>query len=143
MSTSLTARLVVRRADEALNFYQRAFGATTVERFTDDDGRVVHAAFSIDGVILALTEEHRAWNNDSPTTLGGSPVVLNLVVHDVDTVARKLEEAGAEVIFAVSDQYYGHREGRFRDPFGHLWIVTSIIEKLSPATIAARGRSQR
>lgn len=143
MATMLTPRLVVRGADAAIDFYRRAFAAELIERFVDDEDRVVHAALSIDGAIIALTEERRDWNNDSPASLGGSPVILNLVVADVDAVAIQLETAGADVIFPVADQYYGHREGRIRDPFGHLWIVTTIVEVLEPEQIRERARAVR
>jgi PhnB protein len=49
MTTSLTPRLVVRGADEAIEFYQRAFGANLEERYLDGEGHVVHAALSIGG----------------------------------------------------------------------------------------------
>lgn len=139
MNISLTARLVVRGADEALAFYGRALGAEVVERYADGDGRVVHAAFSIGGVVIALTEERREWNNDAPPSLGGSPVILNLVVDDVDALGERFVAAGAKEVFPIADQFYGHREGRFRDPFGHLWILTTIVEKLSQEEIAARA----
>jgi len=138
MATSLTPRLVVCGADDALDFYRRAFGAHIDERYVDDANHVVHAAFSIGDVVVALTEERREWHNDAPASLGGSPVLLNLVVDDADAVGALLEAAGAQVVFPIADQYYGHREGRFRDPYGHLWIITTIVEKLSPAEIRAR-----
>jgi PhnB protein len=140
-NTTLTPRLVVRGADRALDFYQRAFGARIEERYADDSGHVVHAAFSIEDVIVALTEEQRDWNNSSPDSLGGSPVILNLVVDDVDALGDRLLAAGAEVVFPIADQFYGHREGRFRDPFGHLWIVTKIVERLTADEIQ-RGLSR-
>ena len=138
----LTPRLIVADADRAIDFYQAAFGAELSERYADDTGRVVHAALAFGKAVVALTEERPEWNNVAPTTLGGTPVILNLVVGDVDTLGERLVEAGAETVFAIADQYYGHREGRFRDPFGHLWIVTTIIEDLSPQQVHARmGRS--
>jgi PhnB protein len=142
MNTSLTPRLVVRGADEALDFYRRALGARIEERYADDGGRVVHAAFSVGPVVVALTEERREWNNDAPPSLGGSPVILNLTVDDADAVGERLTAAGAEVVFPIADQYYGHREGRFRDPFGHLWIVTTILEKLTPDEIGRRAAEE-
>ena len=65
-------------------------------------------------------------------------MILQLVVNDVDALAERLAAAGAEEIFPVADQFYGHREGRFRDPFGHYWIVTTIVEQLSPEEITRR-----
>lgn len=64
--------------------------------------------------------------------------MLNLVVDDVDALGERLLAAGAETIIPIADQFYGHREGRFRDPFGHLWIVTAITEKLTPEQIRVR-----
>jgi PhnB protein len=70
--------------------------------------------------------------------LEGSSVILNLVFDDVDAVAQRLRDAGAEELFPVKDQFYGRREGRFRDPFGHIWIVTTIIEELTSDEIQRR-----
>lgn len=125
----LTPRLIVIGADAALDFYKEVFDAELIERYTDDSGKVVHAAFSIGGALVSLTEETKKWHNVAPPSLDGSPVILNLVVADADVVGEKLTSAGAEVVFPIADQPYGHREGRFRDPYGHLWIITSDDSK--------------
>jgi PhnB protein len=137
-NVTLTPRLVVRGADRAIEFYQRVFGAKLEERFAEENGHVVQAVVSIGDVKISLTEERHEWKNDSPLALKGSSVILNLVVDDVDSVAQRLRDAGAEEVFPVADQFYGRREGRFRDPFGHLWIVTKILEQLSPEEIRRR-----
>ena len=136
--TQLTPRLIVAGADRAIEFYRAAFGAELSERYVDDTGQVVHAALTIGSAIIALTEERPEWHNVAPTSLGGSPVMLNLVVDDVDALGESLLAAGAENVIPIADQFYGHREGRFRDPFGHLWIVTKITEELTPEQIRAR-----
>jgi PhnB protein len=38
-------------------------------------------------------------------------------------------------VIPVADRFYGHREGRIRDPFGHLWILSKPIEEMSPEDI--------
>lgn len=138
MNMTLTPRLIVAGADRAIEFYKAALGADLVERFADDSGAVVHAALEIGEAVIALTEERKDWNNVAPTSLGGTPVILNLVVDDADAVGKAMQSAGAEIVFPIADQFYGHREGRLRDPFGHLWIVTTIVETLSPEEIEAR-----
>lgn len=138
MTDKLFPRLVVAGADRAIDFYTSALGAKLLERFAEDDGHVVHAALSLGDVIISLTDERKEWNNVAPTSLGGSPVILNLVVEEVDEIAARMVEQGATVIFPVADQFYGHREGRFEDPFGHIWIITKIIETLTPEQIEAR-----
>ncbi len=140
MNVALTPRLVVQDPDAALAFYREALGAEVFERYAEPDGHVVHAAFHIGDAVVSLTQERKKWDNNSPPTLGGSPVLLNVVVDDVDALVERFLAAGGEAVIALADQFYGHREGRFRDPFGHLWILTSIVEELTPEQIEARMR---
>ncbi|MBX3232627.1 MAG: VOC family protein [Labilithrix sp.] len=137
----LTPRLVVRDAAGAIAYYTATLGARELERYADDRGHVVHAALALGNAVIALTDEAPEWNNCAPPSLGGSPVILNLEVDDPDEVARKMVAGGGRVIFEVSDQFYGHREGRVQDPFGHLWILTKVIAKMTPEQIreAMRG----
>jgi uncharacterized glyoxalase superfamily protein PhnB len=37
-----------------------------------------------------------------------------------------------------SDRFYGYRDGRLEDPFGHLWMVSQKIEELSPEEMQRR-----
>lgn len=136
-NSTLTPRLVVAEADRAIDFYREAFEAQVLERF-EMGGRVVHAALKVFAAVVAVTEEAAEANNVAPTSLGGSAVILNLVVEDVDAVAQAFIGAGGEAVFPIADQFYGHREGRFRDPFGHLWIITTIRERLTPEEIDER-----
>jgi uncharacterized glyoxalase superfamily protein PhnB len=112
---SLYPRLVVDDADAALTFYAAAFGARTLERHTDGDGRV-----------------------PAPTS-GAVPVIIALYVADADEVARRMVAGGATVVFEVADQPYGERGGRLADPFGHLWMIAQRIENLATAEIQARA----
>jgi PhnB protein len=120
---SLTPRLVVKDAAAAIDFYRTALAAEELDRYVDHDGTILHAGLRIGDAQFSLTEESLP-HNVSPVTLGGSPLILTLVVPDADAVGAALSEAGAEVVFPIADQFYGHREGRLRDPFGHLWIVS-------------------
>ena len=74
----------------------------------------------------------------APRALGGSPVGLHLFVADVDAVVARAVAAGATVIRPVADQFYGDRIGSVKDPFGHVWHVTTHIEDVSPDEIARR-----
>ncbi len=136
---TLTPHLVVAGAARAIDFYKEVFDARELSRYADEKmgGHIVCAELEIEDQMFALSEEHREWKNDAPPSLGGSPVILNLEVPDVDAVGARLEAAGATVIYPISDQFYGERSGRFQDPFGHLWIVTKKIKAMSPAEIQA------
>jgi PhnB protein len=52
-------------------------------------------------------------------------------VQDVDAVIQKAVENGARLIMPAADQFYGDRSGRFEDPFGYIWIVSTHIRDVS------------
>lgn len=129
MIETVLPRLVIRGADEAIAFYQRAFGAEVTERYTAPDGSVVHAELRIGASLLTLKDEDAV--DRSATSYGGSPVLLMLAVSDADSVAAAMLDAGAAVIFEVGDTSYGYRQGRLQDPFGFQWMLSQDIEELS------------
>ena len=54
---------------------------------------------AIGEAVFSVTEEARAWNSDAPPSLGGSPVVLQLRVENVDAAFETMCVAGATVVF--------------------------------------------
>jgi PhnB protein len=91
----------------------------------------------INGALLMLADEYPPFNK-TPQTLGGTTVKLSLMSDNVDADFERAVKAGAEVMMPVSDQFYGHRSGRLRDPFGHEWILSQEKEKVSPAEMQQR-----
>jgi len=134
----LNPRLVVADAKRAIEFYRSALGADEVACFEDEHlGKVVHAEVRIGGSVLMLTDEAPESGSLAPPTLGGSPVLLHLEVDDADDVGRRMVEGGADVLIPIDDRFYGAREGRLRDPFGHLWIISQKLRDMSDQEIQA------
>lgn len=129
-------RLVIRGADAALEFYRQALGAEVTSRFTAPDGSVVNADVRIGESMLTLKDEDDV--DRSAASYGGSPVLLMIMVSDADAVAAAMIVAGARVIFPVSDQSYGYRQGRLEDPFGFQWMLSQDIEELTAEQTQAR-----
>ncbi|WP_437671092.1 VOC family protein [Sorangium sp. So ce131] len=127
---TVVPHLVIAGAPDAIAFYKKAFGATERFRLTDPKlgGAIVCAELVIGDSIFSIAEETPEWNARGPKSLGGTPIVLNLNVDDADAVAARAVEAGAKVIYPIQDQFYGRREGRIEDPFGHQWIVSTFLE---------------
>ena len=123
--TEVIPRLVVADGAGAVAFYQRALGAAEGKRYTDDAGRIVHTELTIGSSRIHLKDEGDG--DPAPSSLGGTPVIMQLGVTDADAVARALVDAGASVVFPVADHGYGMKDGRLADPFGHLWIVSEPI----------------
>lgn len=121
---TLTPKLVVHSADRAIDFYASVLGARTVGRYAMGDS-VVFAQLALPGGGGLQLKD--ADETDPAPPEGGGGVVLDLVVPDPDAVMTLALEHGAQAVFPVADQPYGSRQGRFRDPFGHQWIVGTPI----------------
>lgn len=55
------------------------------------------------------------------------PVLIQLEFENCDTVAEKMIAEKAEVVVPTKNRPYGKREGRIRDPFRHLWILSQQV----------------
>jgi PhnB protein len=131
---------VVRDAPRAIEFYKEAFGATELIRLNDPSGNIVHAQIQIGDSPIDIAPEQGS-HNRSPQSLGGSAVPIGLFVEDVDALAERAIAAGAKVIFPIADQFYGDRSGRLEDPFGHMWIVSTHKEDLTPDQMTNRAEA--
>ncbi len=95
-------------------------------------------AIDFDSVIM-MADEHPEMGHRSPQSLGGSPVGILLYVKDVDATVEKAVAAGAKLERPVKDQFYGDRSGQIRDPFGHMWWVSTHKEDVPPEEMEKRA----
>jgi len=137
-TTSLHPRLVVADPDSAVEFYREALDAELIERFTDNQNRVVHAAVRIANSIISLTQSVPEWGLQDPTALNGSACLLHLTVEDPDATAARMVALGGKVLIEIADRPYGKREGRVADSSGHLWILSKTIEELTADELSQR-----
>lgn len=135
---SVTPYLCCRDAGKAIDFYERAFGATELSRMPAGD-KIGHAELQVGSSRLMLADEFPEMGFVSPQSLGGSPVMLHLYVEDVDSTVKTAEAAGAKITRPVADQFYGDRGGQLDDPFGHKWYVSTHIEDLSFEEVQERS----
>ena len=136
----ITPYLSVTSAARAIEFYREAFGAVETLRMTADDGRVGHAEITIGGANVMLADEHPEIGFLSPETLGGAGMTLQLPVDDVDATYDRAVAAGATGVRPPDDQFYGERGGRLRDPFGHQWMLSQVIEDVSQEEMERRAQ---
>ncbi|HXW75680.1 MAG TPA: VOC family protein [Steroidobacteraceae bacterium] len=136
-----TPYLIVKGAADAIEFYQRAFGATEMLRMADPQGRVGHAEIKIGDSVIMLADEHPAMGYRGPRSLGGSSVSILLYLEDVDSVFERAVKAGAKPQRPVANQFYGDRSGTLEDPFGHVWTVATHVEDVSPEEMKRRAQA--
>ena len=133
-----TPYLIVNDAASAIEFYKKAFGATELVRLADPTGKVMHAEIRINNSRLMLADEFPDMGYRSPQSLGGSPVSILLYVEDVDALFSQAVAVGAKETMAIADQFDGDRRGTLTDPFGHVWLLATKKEDVSPAEMHKR-----
>ncbi|HZN84131.1 MAG TPA: VOC family protein [Mycobacterium sp.] len=136
---SVSPHLTVGDGAAAIDFYVKAFGAVELGRVPGPDGKLMHAALQINGSTVLLNDDFPEYNDgksSTPTALGGTPVTIHLTVTDVDSKFQQAVDAGATVVSALEDQFWGDRYGVLRDPFGHHWSLGQPVREVSPEEIA-------
>ncbi len=128
---TLTPYLTVRDAARAIEFYKQAFGAQERGVMKGPDGKVMHAEIKIGDSIIMLADEFPEFGALSPQTSGGAGMGLHIYVEGVDAAFDRAVKAGAQVEMPVSDQFWGDRYGKLKDPFGHKWSIATHTKDMS------------
>lgn len=134
----LAPYLIVADASRAIDFYVQTFGAEELFRLAEPSGKVGHAELRIGDAKLLLADEYPDFGALGPARVGGTPVSIHLYVADVDATMALAEEAGATVLRAAKDEFFGDRAGLLLDPFGHRWHLATRIEEVSPQEMQRR-----
>jgi PhnB protein len=135
----LYAYLCVPDTQKAIDFYTQAFGAVELYRLTEPSGRIGHAELQMGpGAVLMLSDPFPEFGIDPPPAQGFMGMQIHLHVDDADEMGRRAVAAGATLVMEASDQFYGERSCKVRDPFGHTWLLGHSIEKVSPEEMQRR-----
>src|SRR6266571_723177 len=127
--TSIQPELWVDTPQEALAFYEAAFGATVLHRVGDGDEIVAQLGVGDASFWVAATSS--AMKRLSPRAIDGATGRTLLVVEDPDSVHRQAVAAGATETSPVRDEH-GWRLGRIIDPFGHEWEIGAPLQTRPP-----------
>lgn len=134
---TVTAVLTYDDCKAALEWYAKALGATDISSSPGPDGKIMHAELRIgDSHIMA---HDAVMGGKGPKEFGGSPVALWVYVDNCDALFNRAVTAGATVVRAVEDQFWGDRVGTFKDPHGYAWTIATRKEDLSRKEIDERA----
>lgn len=110
-----------------ISFYTDGLGAKELRRFSNPDGSVHVAELRIEGALFHLHEENQSKQNLEPLSCNGVTSLVGIFVSDVDDFMDRALKAGATLLHEARDYEYGYRQGEFKDPFGHHWLVEKRI----------------
>jgi uncharacterized glyoxalase superfamily protein PhnB len=130
--------LMVRDSSAAITFYQRVFGAVELFRLVEPSGRIGHAELQIGPVVLMVCDEFPEYGMVGPQGDQFTGCTIHLHVDNADEMGERAVAAGATMLMPPTDQFYGERSCRLRDPFGHAWLLGHSIEKVEPDEMQRR-----
>jgi PhnB protein len=133
--SAVMPQLVVSPCAEALEFYERAFGAQLGLRMPGPDGLLMHAEMNIGGSVIMLADEVSMPGQvvrKSPRNAGAITGGVMLYVEDVDAVFRRALAEGAKSLREPADEFWGDRFAQLEDPFGHVWSMATHVRDVSP-----------
>ena len=135
---TITPTIFVKGAAAAIDFYKQALGAEEICRHTTPDGsKIMHGELKIGDSTLFICDEFPEMEALSPETLKGNCVAFYLYVENSDESFDRAVGAGATVIRAVEDTFWGDRVGVIGDPYGHKWNFSTHVRDVSPEEMAA------
>src|ERR1043165_716662 len=115
----ISVMLAVSNTPTAVEWYKRAMGATVLWSL----GSV--AGLEIGGAPFFLGQPaNNGW--ESPSKLGITSTRIEVFYDEPDSMIARAVEAGATITIDIQNHqrpWGTHRQGAFRDPFGHLWFV--------------------
>lgn len=130
---TLTPYLAVNDAAGAIEWYKKVFGAKEFSRQPSPDGKIMHAGLVIGDSQVLLSDIFPGSDLADPTRAGAS-VNLHVWSPKADKFWANATSNGAKVTMPLADQFWGDRYGKFVDPYGHNWAV-STKSKLSKAQL--------
>lgn len=114
--------LIFDNANEAIVFYEAAFGAEVLAKIAmpDDQGRVMHCHLKLNGGSLMLGDKAPQMGELPAQRLG---TMMQLVLADGQAAWDRAIAAGCTVRFPFNLAPWGDRYGQMIDPFGIIWAI--------------------
>src|SRR3990172_7096940 len=126
----VTPYLLYEDVASALAWLTQAFGLRERLRIPMPDGKIGHAEMELaDGVVMMGCPGPEYHN---PKRVGHVTQELYVYVDDVDKHFARAKEAGAVILEAPADQFYGDRRYRAVDPEGHHWSFAQHVRDVAP-----------
>jgi PhnB protein len=135
---SITPSITCKGAAKAIDFYKQVFHAKEVSRMTMPGNRIGHADLLIGDTHLMLNDEFPGMAS-APNPDSLPSVNLFVYTDKVDELFDRAVKAGCKVEMPLSDQFWGDRYGKVRDPFGHQWGLAQHVEDVAPEEMKKRS----
>lgn len=126
--------LVVRTAEAAISFYERAFGFVVDFTMPGPTGAIAYAQLRHAGGLLHLSPEgaYGTATKAPVTSRAECPVTIYVYCADVDALVARARTAGASILSEPADMFWGDRMASLADPEGYRWAFATHVAPFDP-----------
>lgn len=118
---SVSPYLIAEDAQRVIDFLEETFDATTLRRYDEPDGSVLHVEVGIDDSVVMLSDG----SDEFPPV----PSVVHVYVPDVDATYRRALDAGGESVEEPREREGDpDRRGSVTGPCGTTWAIGTQVE---------------
>ncbi|MFK3676661.1 VOC family protein [Microbacterium sp. NPDC090218] len=121
--TSVAPWVVTDDTGALLDFIAQVFDGQELARVVTEDGLIGHGEIRVGDTIVLAFDRRPEWP--------AMPSLLRVWVPDAGDAFARATSAGATVVTELSDNAFGQRGGRIKDPFGNIWWVVSHVEDVA------------
>lgn len=121
--TTIAPWVVTDDTGAFLDFVTQVFDGEELARVMTEDGSIGHGEIRVGDTVVLAFDRRPDWET--------MPSLLRVFVPDADDAFSKAAAAGARLITSLSDNAFGQRGGRIKDPFGNIWWVMSHVEDVA------------
>ncbi len=128
MNSRVIPTLRYADAPAMMDWVCKVFGFERHLVVEDGKGGIAHSQLTLGSGMIMLgsaRDDDFGRLQSTAAALGGNSQSPYLIVDDVDAVARRAKEGGAEILREPTDEPYGGRGCSLRDPEGYLWNIGS------------------
>ncbi len=132
---AIISYLTSRSAEEAIDFYQRAFGFELKNSVPNPEGKIMHAelAYKESWIMLSPEGSFGSKMRTPENTKTPCPISLYVYCEDVDALFRQAADAGAQVLAQPEDMFWGDRVCSLADPDGYQWSFATKVGEFDPS----------
>jgi PhnB protein len=137
---SITPAIVCKNAAQAIDFYKEVFQAKEILRMAGPGNSIGHAELQIGDSRLMLSDEFPGMAQ-APGATPNTSYSLFVYTENVDVVFDRAVKSGCKVEMPLSNQFWGDRYGKVRDPFGHQWGLAQHVEDVPMEEMKKRSEA--
>lgn len=135
---TLSTAVYYRDPWAALAWLEKAFGFERAMVITGEDGSLAHSEMRFGDAAIHVGAPWADFTA-SPTAVGGKNTqMIHIQLREgLDDHCARARAAAAVILQEPTDQFYGDRTYRARDPEGHVWTFGQTVRQVS------RGEAER